>query len=63
MPRHFDQIACHVQGVAHPADVDQVPREPLVVVREVEDLIGQQPGAHHVRVIDAGRRLLLPDGV
>ena len=63
MPRLLDHVLREGHGVVRAADVDQVADQPLGVVRVVVNLIRQHAVVHHVRMIDAGRRLLLPGGV
>ena len=42
------------------SNVEQIADQPLVIVSIVVDLVGQDSVTHHVRMINAGRGLLLP---
>ena len=63
MPRKLDHVPGQAGCLADPADIHQVANEPLIVVREVVDLVRQHQVFHHVRVVDPGRGLLLPGGI
>ena len=63
MPRQLAHIPRQIDPRADLAHMHEVANEPLVVVREVVDLIGHHAVAHHVGVIDPRRRLLLPSAV
>ena len=58
--RQLDHVSGERRGVVGTTKVVEVAREPLVVVGEVRNLIRQHAVAHHVGVIHAGARLLLP---
>ena len=61
--RQLDHVLRQRDGLLDAGVVAQAAGEPLVVVGEVVDLIGEDPVTHHVGVVDAGRGLLLPGGV
>ncbi len=61
--RQLDHVFREIDRIVHAADVAEVFDEPVVVVREVVDLIRQHPRRDHVGVIDARRGLLLPRGI
>ena len=63
VPRQLDHVLGQRDGVVDPTDMDEVANQPLVVVREVVNLIGHDPVAHHLGMIDAGGSLLLPGGI
>ena len=52
--RQFGHVFRKVQGIVDSADKDQVSNQPLVVVSEVVNLIGQHPVPHHVGVVNTG---------
>ena len=60
MARKLDQVLGEVDAFTHAAEVTQIPNQPLVVVSVIMNLIRQHAIAHQVRVIHAGRCLLLP---
>ena len=63
MARQFDHILCQIDGFSNPPRQHQVPNQPLVVVSVVVDLVRHDLIAHHVGMVDARGRFLLPRGV
>ena len=63
MPRELDHVPGQAGCLADPTDIHQVANEPLVVVREIMDLVRKHQVFDHLRVVNPGRRLLLPGGI
>ena len=63
MARQFDHVFGKGDGIPYAAAIKQVRAKPLVVMREIMNLVGQDPRRFHVGVVGARSGFLLPGGV
>ena len=63
MPWKLDHVLGQRDGCRRSSDVEPIADQPFVVVGIVMDLVGHDPIADHVRVIDARRGFLLPSRI